>query len=169
MESSEVRKMDWIRGAARVQIAVTSPVVIRTTSTQPGTSPLSFTIWVLARWRPWRKLTIMKHTTRRAHCFHPGLKICFNVNDLRMWPLIADIKRSSSACSSGLYWLLRNLISSFFLSSYRWLGWANLSLLWNPLFYSSMKLWISRYQHLRSEQLKTHVLSQRKVRRPQCK
>ncbi len=42
MESSDVRRMDWMRGAANVHIAVTSPVVIKTTRTQPGTSPLSF-------------------------------------------------------------------------------------------------------------------------------
>jgi hypothetical protein len=39
--SSEFLRMADSRGAAIVQIAVTSPVVIRTTSTHPGTSPRS--------------------------------------------------------------------------------------------------------------------------------
>jgi hypothetical protein len=37
--SSELRRIAVSRGAAIVQIAVTSPVVINTTKTQPGTSP----------------------------------------------------------------------------------------------------------------------------------
>jgi hypothetical protein len=41
MASSEFLRMLVKRGAAMVHIAVTKPVVIRTTSTQPGTSPLS--------------------------------------------------------------------------------------------------------------------------------
>jgi hypothetical protein len=41
MESNEFFNMAVNRGAAIVQIAVTSPVVIKTTRTQPGTSPLS--------------------------------------------------------------------------------------------------------------------------------
>jgi hypothetical protein len=40
IESSEFFKMAVNRGAAIVQIAVTKPVVIRTTKTHPGTSPL---------------------------------------------------------------------------------------------------------------------------------
>ncbi len=41
MESSELRRIALKRGEAIVHIAVTKPVVINTTSTQPGTSPLS--------------------------------------------------------------------------------------------------------------------------------
>jgi hypothetical protein len=41
MESNESFKIAVKRGAAIVQIAVTKPVVIRTTSTHPGTSPSS--------------------------------------------------------------------------------------------------------------------------------
>ena len=41
MESKEFFRIAVKRGAAMVQIAVTSPVVIRTTNTQPGTSPRS--------------------------------------------------------------------------------------------------------------------------------
>ncbi len=41
MASSEFFRIEVNRGAAIVQIAVTSPVVISTTSTQPGTSPRS--------------------------------------------------------------------------------------------------------------------------------
>jgi hypothetical protein len=41
MASSEFLRIAESRGAATVQIAVTSPVVIRTTSTHPGTSPRS--------------------------------------------------------------------------------------------------------------------------------
>jgi len=41
MASSEFFKMEVSRGAAIVQMAVTNPVVIRTTSTHPGTSPRS--------------------------------------------------------------------------------------------------------------------------------
>jgi hypothetical protein len=41
MASSEFFKMLVNRGAAIVHIAVTKPVVIKTTKTQPGTSPLS--------------------------------------------------------------------------------------------------------------------------------
>jgi hypothetical protein len=41
MLSSEFFKMLESRGCATVQIPVTSPVVIRTTKTQPGTSPRS--------------------------------------------------------------------------------------------------------------------------------
>ena len=39
MLSSEFLRIDEIRGCAIVQIAVTRPVVISTTKTQPGTSP----------------------------------------------------------------------------------------------------------------------------------
>ena len=41
MASSEFFRILVNRGAAIVQIAVTSPVVINTTNTQPGTSPRS--------------------------------------------------------------------------------------------------------------------------------
>jgi len=41
MESNESFSIAVKRGAAIVQIAVTSPVVINTTRTQPGTSPRS--------------------------------------------------------------------------------------------------------------------------------
>jgi hypothetical protein len=41
IESSEFFRIAVRRGAAIVQIAVTSPVVIKTTSTHPGTSPRS--------------------------------------------------------------------------------------------------------------------------------
>jgi hypothetical protein len=41
MASREFFRILVNRGAAIVQIAVTKPVVIKTTSTQPGTSPLS--------------------------------------------------------------------------------------------------------------------------------
>ena len=41
MASREFFKIADSRGAATVQIAVTSPVVISTTSTHPGTSPRS--------------------------------------------------------------------------------------------------------------------------------
>ncbi len=44
MESSELRKIAVRRGAAIVQMAVTNPVVIKTTSTHPGTSPRSSSI-----------------------------------------------------------------------------------------------------------------------------
>ena len=38
----------------------------------------------------------------------------FKVNDSRMWRFILPIKRSSSICSSALYWLFRIFISSHF-------------------------------------------------------
>jgi hypothetical protein len=41
MESNEFLRIAVKRGAAMVQIAVTNPVVINTTSTHPGTSPRS--------------------------------------------------------------------------------------------------------------------------------
>jgi hypothetical protein len=46
MASKEFLRMEVSRGAAIVQIAVTSPVVIKTTRTHPGTSPLSEEIGV---------------------------------------------------------------------------------------------------------------------------
>ncbi len=52
MESREFFRIAESRGAATVQIAVTSPVVISTTSTHPGTSPrssLSFLMNELSR------------------------------------------------------------------------------------------------------------------------
>jgi hypothetical protein len=41
IESRELRSIADKRGAAMVQMAVTNPVVISTTNTQPGTSPRS--------------------------------------------------------------------------------------------------------------------------------
>ncbi len=41
MESNEFRNKVFSLGAATVQIPVTNPAVIKTTNTQPGTSPLS--------------------------------------------------------------------------------------------------------------------------------
>jgi hypothetical protein len=41
IESKELRKIESILGAAKVHIPVTNPVVIKTTRTQPGTSPRS--------------------------------------------------------------------------------------------------------------------------------
>jgi hypothetical protein len=46
MASREFLRMEVRRGAAMVQIAVTRPVVIKTTRTHPGTSPLSEEIGV---------------------------------------------------------------------------------------------------------------------------
>ena len=59
IESNELRKIAVSLGAAIVQIAVTNPVVISTTKTQPGTSPCSSFVNLL-------KLSLIFPFTARA-------------------------------------------------------------------------------------------------------
>lgn len=67
MESREFLRIESMRGAARVQIPVTNPVVMRTTSTQPGTSPLSPSTFNLMRrypfWIPPKHLSLLLFIT----------------------------------------------------------------------------------------------------------
>jgi hypothetical protein len=64
IESSEFRRIEESLGAATAHMAVTNPVVIKTTKTQPGTSPCSS-----ASARCIRILTIFKKLLSLATTF----------------------------------------------------------------------------------------------------